>query len=715
MEINIAMSEHSKPNRLINEKSPYLLQHAYNPVDWFPWGDEAFEKARNERKPIFLSVGYSTCHWCHVMEHESFENDSIAETMNKFFVCIKVDREERPDVDKVYMSAVQAMTGSGGWPLSIFLTTELKPFYGGTYFPPNDAHGRPGFPTVLERIHHVWEDEREKILDSGNQLIALLRQEQSTSDQGIGIDESILKKAYHHIAAQYDPRYGGFGTGAKFPRPVVLNFLFRYHARTRSPEPLTMALTTLRSMALGGMYDHVGGGFHRYSVDVQWRVPHFEKMLYDQAQLVHSYLDAYQITHDDFYARIARETLEYVLRDMTAPEGGFYSAEDADSPAPEDPSHSSEGACYLWTKAEIEKTLDSESAKIFCHHYNVDVHGNALSDPLGEFKNKNILFTPFTIEQTANIFSMEVSKVASVLREARKRLFQVREARPRPQRDDKIITAWNGLMIGAFARASRIFSEHRYTEAATRAAHFVLSALYDAPAKKLKRRFRDSEAKFEAHLDDYAFFIQGLLDVYDATFDEQWLTLALELHETQVSFFWDASQGGFYDFSGKDPSILLRTKETYDGAEPAGNSVAAMNLIRISQVTDDIIAKKMLESTIRRIGAQIQQTPHAMPLMMAAIDFFLSPPKQIVIAGTRDSADTLQFLEEISRRYLPNMILFLADGGSNQKLLASRLPFVASMAPLEKKATAYICENYTCNFPTNDVNRFITMLEKSQQ
>ncbi len=707
------MNGSRKTNRLIKEKSPYLLQHAYNPVDWFPWGEEAFEKARRENKAIFLSIGYSTCHWCHVMEHESFENDSIAATMNNHFVSIKVDREERPDVDKVYMSAVQAMTGSGGWPLSVFLTTDLKPFYGGTYFPPRDAHGRPGFPTVLERIHQVWHDDREKIQESGNRLIALLRQERGAPEPVADIDESILKKTYHQIAAQYDAKYAGFGSGTKFPRPVVLNFLLRYHARTHTAEPLNMALATLRSMALGGMYDHLGGGFHRYSVDAQWRVPHFEKMLYDQAQLVHSYLDAYQITHDEFYARIARETIDYVLRDMTDPGGGFYSAEDADSPDPEKPSHSSEGSFYLWTKGEIERILDSESAKLFCHHYGVDEHGNALSDPLGEFKDKNIFFCPFTLAQTVKIFSMDETKVESILASARKKLFEMREARLRPLRDDKIITAWNGLMIGAFARGSRVFSEPRYAEAATRAAHFIETVLYDPSTSTLKRRFRDTEAKFEAQLDDYAFFIQGLLDLYEATFDPNSIQLALKLHGTQISLFWDASEGGFYDFSGRDSSVLLRTKETYDGAEPAGNSVATMNLIRIAQITDDSILKKMSETMIRRIGAQVQQAPHAMPLMMAAIDFFLSTPTQIVIAGKRDSTDTLRFLEEIARRYLPNKILLLADGDSNQEFLTARLPFLASVTPLENKSTAYICENYACNLPTNDLSHFITMLDKN--
>jgi hypothetical protein len=706
----MAINGKKKANRLIDEKSPYLLQHAYNPVDWYPWGDEAFDKARRENKPIFLSIGYSTCHWCHVMEHESFENGPIAETMKKYYISIKVDREERPDVDKVYMSAVQAMTGSGGWPLSTFLTPDLKPFYGGTYFPPKDAHGRPGFPTVLERIHQFWEEEREKVSESAEQLITLLRQNRGALPAEIDVDESVLKKTYHQFAAQYDPKYGGFGGGPKFPRPAVFDFLFRYFDRTNNPEALTMALTTLQSMARGGMYDQIGGGFHRYSVDEQWRVPHFEKMLYDQAQLVNSYLEAYQVTRDEFYARVARETLDYVLRDMTDPGGGFYSAEDADSPDPGNPSHSSEGAFYLWTKAEIEKILDIDDAKIFCHHFGVAEEGNALLDPLGEFSGKNVLFGSFTLEQTAKIFSRDEAEVESVLVRSRKKLFEVRNKRPRPQRDDKIITAWNGLMIGAFARASRIFDEPRYEKAASSAAHFVINTMCDKTA--LKRRYRDGEAKFEAQLDDYAFFIQGLLDAYETTFDVGLLKLALALHGTQVALFWDATEGGFHDFSGKDASILLRTKESYDGAEPAGNSVASMNLIRLSQITDDAILKKKTEKTLRLFNAKLQQAPHAMPFMMAAIVFFLSTPKQIVIAGEKTSPDTRRLLKEITRRYHPNKIVLLADGNEGQEFLSERLPFMASMAPVEKKATAYVCENYACNLPITDPAQFRAILDQ---
>ena len=694
----------------MKEKSPYLLQHALNPVDWYPWGDEAFEAARRDNKPIFLSIGYSTCHWCHVMEHESFENDSTAEIMNTFFICIKVDREERPDVDKVYMSAVQAMTGSGGWPLSIFLTHELKPFFGGTYFPPQEAHGRPGFPTVLKRIHEIWESEQEQVVESGNQLLALLQQQRGTSQENVPVEASLVKKTYHQLAAQYDPKYGGFGNGPKFPRPAVLNFLFRYYARSKDDEALKMALTTLQAMARGGIYDHIGGGFHRYSVDGQWRVPHFEKMLYDQAQLVYSYLDAFQLTHDNFYSRIARETLDYVLRDMTDHDGGFYSAEDADSREPEDPTHASEGAFYLWTKKEIERLLQADNAEVFCRYFGVDEHGNALSDPQGEIRGRNILFTPFTVEQTAKFFSMDEVAVTRVIEDGRAKLFAARSQRPRPLRDDKIITAWNGLMISAFARASHILREPRFANAARDAAQFIARSLYDSRTKTLHRRYRDGETKFDAQLDDFAFYIQGLIDLYEATLAIEWLKLALELHGTQVALFWDSSGGGFFDFSGEDKSILLRTKETYDGAEPAGNSVAALNLLRLTQMTGDSILKKQTEASMICFNAVLQQSPHAMPQMIAALDFFFSAPKQIVIAGNGSSSRTTEFLDEIARHFLPNVVLLSADGGGGQEFFSERLPVMASMAPKDGSTTAYVCENYVCELPVNKIEQLAALL-----
>ncbi|HTR80816.1 MAG TPA: thioredoxin domain-containing protein [Bacteroidota bacterium] len=702
----------SKPNRLANEKSPYLLQHAFNPVDWYPWGEEAFAKARGENKPIFLSIGYSTCHWCHVMEHESFENEQTAAIMNKHFVNIKVDREERPDVDKVYMSAVQVMTGSGGWPLSIFLTPDLKPFYGGTYFPPRDAYGRPGFPTVLERIHEVWQKDHDKIVESGDQLIAHLQRDEHAPGDDVGIDASLMKKTYHQIASQFDPQYAGFGSGPKFPRPVVLNFLFRYYSVTREAEAPSMSLSTLQSMANGGMYDQIGGGFHRYAVDAQWRVPHFEKMLYDQAQLASSYLDAYQITHEPFYARIARETLGYVLRDMTDDHGGFYSAEDADSKSPENSAELSEGAFYLWSKKEIEALLEQEEAKIFCRHFGVDDAGNALSDPQGEFRGKNILFVPVTLKQTADFFSLDEARVANILDEAKRKLFERRARRPRPLRDDKIITAWNGLMISAFARAAHILSDSRYGEAAVRAAAFVKEFLFDPSTKTLRRRFRDGEARFDGQLDDYAFMIQGAIDLYEATFEFSWLKFAIDLHGSQVALFWDSSEAGFFDFSGEDKTVLLRTKERYDGAEPSGNSIAAMNLVRLSQMTGDNALKKMAESTLRSFSGALQRSPHTMPQMVAVIQRYLDTPKQIVIAGNRHLPAVGQFLETIGGYFLPHTIKLSADTAQGQEFLAANLQFLSSMVPKEGQATVYVCENYACDLPVTETGQLRSLLER---
>ena len=460
------------------------------------------------------------------------------------------------------------------------------------------------------------------------------------------------------------------------------------------------------------MYDHLGGGFHRYPVDGQWRVPHFEKMLYDQAQLIASYLDAFQLTHDDFYARIARETLDYVLRDMTDKDGGFYSAEDADSPEPENPHHSSEGAFYLWTKKEIESVAQEDEGKVFCHYFGIDEYGNALSDPQGEFRGKNILFTPFTIDQAAKFFSMDVARVGEMISAATAKVFAARTQRSRPLRDDKVITAWNGLMISACARASHILREPRYAEAARQAAQFVSRTLYDSRSKTLHRRYRDGETKYPAQLDDFSFFIQGLIDLYETTFEIEWLTLALELHGIQIASFWDSAGGGFFDFSGEDKSILLRTKETYDGAEPAGNSVAALNLMRLAQMTGDNILLKQTDATMNTFHALLQDAPHAMPQMLASLEFFLSAPKQIVIAGSKKSGRTMEFLDEIARHFLPNKVILSADGGVGQSFLSERLPFIASMAAKDDLPTAYVCENYKCEMPVNDIEQLAMLLTK---
>ncbi|PYJ90630.1 MAG: thioredoxin domain-containing protein, partial [Verrucomicrobia bacterium] len=530
-------SEHT--NRLAHEKSPYLLQHAHNPVDWYPWGEEAFAKAHRENKPIFLSVGYSTCHWCHVMAHESFENEEVAAIMNREFVNIKVDREERPDVDRVYMTFVQATTGGGGWPMSVWLTPDLKPFVGGTYFPPQDRYGQPGFKKVLERIATAWKENHDNIVEQGGKIVAALQESQSAAPTQGEIDAATLEAAYRQIDRSYDPKEGGFGNAPKFPRPVTLNFLTRSYARDPKSESgkhaLEMALFTLRKMAAGGMHDHIGGGFHRYSVDRYWHVPHFEKMLYDQAQLAVAYLDAFQITRDTQYEAIARDTLDYVARDMTSKEGGFFSAEDADSPVVAgigDPGHgkTAEGAFYIWTKKEIDAAL-GDAAEIFDFHYGVQAHGNAPegSDPHDEFRGKNILIERHTIAETAEHFRKTKEEIAKALAQGREKLFAIRAQRPRPHLDDKIIAAWNGLMISAYSRAAQALDDPPYLEIATRAAKFLQANLYDSSRKILYRNYREGRSDIGGFADDYAFVIQALLDLYEASFDIEWLKFAMEL------------------------------------------------------------------------------------------------------------------------------------------------------------------------------------------
>src|SRR5437660_3128740 len=628
-------------NRLAREKSPYLLQHAHNPVDWYPWGEEAFAKARQENKPIFLSVGYSTCHWCHVMAHESFENEEVAATMNHEFVNIKVDREERPDVDRVYMTFVQATTGGGGWPMSVWLTPDLKPFVGGTYFPPEDRYGQPGFKKVLERIAAAWKQDHEKIAAQGARIVDALRESQTAQPASAEkIDAKILSAAYEQFSRSFDARDGGFGSAPKFPRPVTLNFLSRFYARDPTSDSgkhaLEMDLFTLRKMAAGGMHDHVGGGFHRYSVDRYWHVPHFEKMLYDQAQLAVAYLDAFQITQNRQFASVARDILDYVARDMTSNEGGFFSAEDADSLFEHGKPEHGEGAFYIWTKNEIDTALGN-AAEIFDFHYGVQSHGNAPegSDPQDEFRGKNILIQQHTVAETAQHFRKPEDAVRDLLRQSRGKLFAIRNKRPRPHLDDKIIAAWNGLMISAYARGARVLDEPRYLEIGARAANVIRKLLWDASRRILYRNYREGRSDIEGFADDYAFVIQGLLDLYEASFDIEWLKLAVELQETQDRLFFDEKQGGYFSTSGKDKSVFLRMKDDNDGAEPAASSVAALNLLRLSQFRDDPAAAgaERARETIDAFAATLSHFPSAMPQMLVAIDYSLSKPRQIVIAG----------------------------------------------------------------------------------
>ncbi len=724
-------------NRLARERSPYLLQHANNPVDWYPWGDEAFERARREDKPIFLSVGYSTCHWCHVMEHESFEDTAIAELLNRDFISIKVDREERPDVDRVYMSFVQATTGSGGWPMTVFLTPELKPFYGGTYFPPSSRWGRPGFSDLLKELGRVWTEDRQRVEEAAAELLERLRM--VTGSRGAGgpegrgaggpggqaestvAGEDALTTAVEQYQMGFDRRHGGFGDAPKFPRPSELLFLLREHARRSATgagaqAPLLMVTETLRAMALGGMRDHVGGGFHRYSVDTEWRVPHFEKMLYDQAQLALAYLEAAQATGEDFYATVAEDTLEYVLRDMTGPQGGFYSAEDADSIPPEQADeerpHKSEGAFYIWSLSEVEDLL-GEDAPIAIRRFGLEPGGNAPQDPQGEFTGKNLLYTAQTVEEIAVRSDRSADQVLDALARIRKRLFDARARRPRPHLDDKILTAWNGLMIAAFARASRVMAAREsgasFLAAARRAAEFIRANLWNGDEQRLLRRYRDGDAGIDAYAEDYAYLIAGLLELFQADGDAQWLDWALTLQARLDERFWDPAEGGWFSTSGDDATVLLRLKEDYDGAEPSAGSIATLNLLTIAHLTGDASALAKAERTLARYGTRVGAAARAVPMMLAALSAYHAGHTQIVIVAD-SAAGARDLLVELARTYLPFGIAVPLLTGDAKAAVASRLPFTAGMTPRNGRAAAYVCRDFACRQPVTSVEELRTEL-----
>jgi hypothetical protein len=685
------------PNRLLREKSPYLLQHAHNPVDWYPWGEEAFARARADEKPIFLSIGYSTCHWCHVMEHESFESEEIAGLLNRHFVSIKVDREERPDVDRVYMRALQSLGENGGWPLSMFLTPDLKPFFGGTYFPPVRRHGRISFGELLERIHDVWTTDRARVTGSADHLLAHLRSRPAGTpgDERLP-DSGALELCFRQFGRMFDPAEGGFGGAPKFPRPAVLTFLHRYAASTGSGEALRMSVRTLDAMAAGGMADHLGGGFHRYSTDAAWRVPHFEKMLYDQAQLVHAYLDGYLLTQAPAYARVVHETIRYVLQDLTDSSGAFLSAEDADSPDPQNPEVQREGAFYVWTKREIEGIL-GEEAPLFCAAYGVATDGNAPADPHGEFTGRNILYRAATDGELARTFGREPGAVAAVLARLRARLLAARALRPRPHRDDKVLTSWNGLMIGACARAGSVLGVQEYGRAAERAAEFVLARLRDPAEGVLLRRFRDGEARHPAHLEDYAFLCAGLLELYRSTGETRRLQDAIRLTEEMVRLFGSEEGGGFFDTSGRDPSVLVRMTEEYDGAEPAGSSVAVVNLLELGHLTGRRKWRERAERVLATAGRSLREHPHIMPVMAAGLALALEPPRQVVIAGRRGAEDTEALLAEVRAVFAPGRVVVVRDPDDPD--LPELAPYTRPLLPINGSAAAYVCENYSCTLP----------------
>ena len=710
------------PNRLSAEQSPYLLQHANNPVDWYPWGESAFAAARSTGKPIFLSIGYATCHWCHVMERESFESADLAQVLNDHFISIKVDREERPDVDRVYMTFVQATTGSGGWPMSVWLTPELQPFYGGTYFPPHSQYGRPAFRDVLLEISRAWREERAKVQRSATEIVGRLEVLARGQNDRRSAGASALTRTFQQFLQTFDATRGGFGDAPKFPRPSELLFLLREYARTGEVTGRDMSLQTLRAMALGGMRDHIGGGFHRYSVDGAWRVPHFEKMLYDQAQLVLAFLEASQASGDPFFAQIAEDTLQYVERDMTDPGGGFYSAEDADSIPPEqagDPkAHKSEGAFYIWSLDEVRAALGAESP-VFEGRYGMLPNGNAPFDPQSEFTNKNLLYTALSIADIARAITAEPGAIADVLVRARQVLFDLRGKRPRPQLDDKVLTAWNGLMIGACARAARVLGNGealaqivggeapavRHLAAATRAASFIRGALWDAGKGRLLRRFRGGDAAIEGYAEDYACLVFGVLELFQATGQAEWLAWARQLQARQDELFWDASSGGWFSTTGSDRSVLLRMKEDYDGAEPSPTSVAALNLLVLAHLTGDSGYAARATEAMESFGGRLAEQGRAVPMMACALSTSLAAGEQIVVVGGRGAADTQALWQAAHVKYRPFAVMVLVDP-AEQDALAEHMPWVRAMTMIHGQATAYICRNFVCEAPSTSADVF---------
>ena len=679
------------PNRLIHESSPYLRQHANNPVDWYPWGAEALERAVQEDKPILLSVGYSACHWCHVMERESFEDPGIASLMNEHFVSIKVDREERPDIDSIYMGAVQAMTGQGGWPMTVFLTPDGKPFYGGTYFPPEERGGLPSFPRVVTTMAEVYRNRRGDVVNTTNQLITHMRQ-MTRSAPGIEpLTDDIMVEAALELRKQFDDKYGGFGLQPKFPQPMTLEFLLRHYLRTEDPSVLEMVELTLDQMARGGIYDQLGGGFHRYSTDTYWLVPHFEKMLYDNALLARLYLHAFQVTGRPMYRRMVEETLDYVVREMTSPEGGFYSAQDADS-------EGEEGKFFVWRPEEIVEVLGVEDGKLVNDYHGVTIHGN--------FEGRSILHVPTPLPDFARNAGMDIDALEQRLQEARAKLMERRASRIAPERDDKALTSWNGLMLAAFAEAAVVLDRDDYRDVAEANGAFVLDKLVDETGRLL-RTYKDGQAKLYGYLEDYAFLVDGLLLLHEATFGERWLRAAIELGGAMADLFWDEASQQFYDTGSDHEELVIRPRDLTDNAAPAGSSMAVSVLLRLAVLTGDSAYNARAATSLRSARAVMQRYPTAAGHWLGALDFYLSKTKEIVIVGEREDGGTAELVREVFRNYLPNRVFVGTSESSDD---GSVLPLLQERHLTNGQPTAYVCENYVCQLPVNGAGELAKQL-----
>ena len=689
-----------KSNHLLNEKSPYLIQHADNPVDWYPWGEEAFEKAKNENKPVFLSIGYSTCHWCHVMAHESFEDPEIGNLMNEIFVSIKVDREERPDLDNIYMTVCQLMTGTGGWPLTVIMTPNKKPFFSGTYFPKISMYGRVGLKDLILNIRDIWNERPEEVFDSADQIIKALQKVSETSS-GDELDENILDSSYESLSNNFDEIHGGFGGAPKFPTAHTLLFLLRYWKRNQNERALNMVKETLNSMRNGGIYDQIGFGFHRYSVDPGWLVPHFEKMLYDQAIIAAAYIEAFQVTGDEKYRDTAQKIFEYVLRDMQSPEGGFYSAEDADS-------EGVEGKFYIWRKDEIYEVLGEEDGKFASKIFSVNSEGNFNEEASQRKTGSNILHLENSLDEISTTLRIKKEDIKEKIEKIRQKLFNAREKRVRPHKDDKILTDWNGLMISALSKGAQAFNDEKYLKAALRSADFIIDNLYKNG--RLLHRFRDGEAAINANLDDYSFFISGLLELYESSFNPKYLKLAVDLNNTLLDHFWDSNNGGFYFTPDDGEDILVRKKEIYDSAVPSGNSVQMLNMLKLSKITENEELKHKAIKIEKAFSQDVVRAPSAHTQLMIAVDFKLGPSYEIVIAGTLHNKDTDRMLNSIQSKYLPNKTITLRPPDDEASEIIALIDSLKFKKQENHKATAYICSENTCKSPTTDLNTVLKSL-----
>lgn len=691
-------------NRLKNEKSPYLLQHANNPVDWYPWSKEAFDRAEKEDKPIFLSIGYSTCHWCHVMEHESFEDKEVAQLMNDAFISIKVDREERPDIDNLYMTACQVLSqGNCGWPLNILMTHDKKPFYAATYLPKNSIYQRIGMMDLIPRVKELWTSEREKLLKSADSITETLAiaVDPSKIRSNEELNETTLRRCYEQLTHRYDPRHGGFGSQPKFPTPHYLLFLLRYAQRTGDSRASDMVFNTLTHMGRGGIFDHVGFGFHRYSTDSKWLVPHFEKMLYDQALMAMSYIEAYQMTRREDFKLTAERIFSYVMTSMTSPEGGFYSAEDADS-------EGVEGKFYLWTEEEILKVLGSKDGDLVSKVYSIKSDGNFSDEVSGKTTGTNILHLSADLDVIAEQLSIDKDELDKRLEKARKKLFKVREKRIHPSKDDKIITDWNGLIIAALAKGARAFENESYARAAESSLDFINKNLYTD--SRLLHRYRDGESGILANIDDYAFLTWGLIELYETTFDLRHLSQAIKLTDQMIDLFWDKNSSGFYFTPADGEELLVRQKQIYDGAVPSGNSVAMYNLLKLSRMTSNPDYEKLSRQLSSAFSSTLNNLPMSHTMFMAALEFALGTSYEIVISGSKDAEDTKAMIKKLRDSYIPNKVVLLREQGCAD--MDKVAPFTKLQTPINDKATAYVCKDFSCNAPTNDPQVMLELIKQ---